>query len=91
MINRRVEEHKNDIKQAKVSTSLAQEGYSKNIEILWDKTSKIKNVPPHTQPTISESLEIFLRKNFENLVNDRMAWEPSQAWKFALAKTGIHS
>lgn len=43
-------------------------------------------VPPCMEPTITESLEIFCRKDRENLVNDRMAWELPQAWRFALTK-----
>lgn len=85
-VHKRVEEHKKDIAQARLSTSLAQEAYSRDIEILWDQTKVVKPVPQHTLPTITESLEILRRKESENLINDRMAWEPSQAWKFAVAK-----
>lgn len=70
---KRINEHKNDIKTAKMSTSLAQEAYDNNIEILWNEAKIIKPIPPHTQPTIVESLEITRRKSKEGLINDKVA------------------
>lgn len=85
-LSKRIEEHKIDIKKARTSTSLAQEAYASNIEVNWKEARIIRNVPRHTQPVISESLEILRRKEKENLVNDRIAWEPSGAWKYAINK-----
>lgn len=81
---RRIAEHKNDIKLARMSTSLVQEAYDKDIEILWNEAKVVKAIPLHMQPTVVESLEIIRRKSKEHLINDRLAWEPPQAWKFAL-------
>lgn len=84
MVNKRLEEHKNDIAKGKLTTSLAMEAYSKDLSINWDQTKVIKQILPQTQPIIAESIEIMRRKSAENLINDKMAWEPPQAWKYAL-------
>lgn len=67
-----------------MSTSLAIEAYSRNLDINWQETKVIKTVIPGMQPTITESIEIIKRKVPEKLVNDQVAQELPQAWKYAL-------
>lgn len=89
-LSKRLEEHKKDIEQARTTTALAQEAYSKNVNILWDEAKVIRNVPRRTQPVITESLEIIRRRTKEDLINDRLAWEPSDVWKYALYKESLN-
>lgn len=56
-----------------MSTSLAIEAYSRNLDINWQETKVIKTVIPGMQPTITESIEIIKRKVPEKLVNDQVA------------------
>lgn len=69
--------------------SLSTEAYSKNISISWDSAKLIKPVLLQTQPIITESIEIIKRKYSENLINDRVAWEPPQTWKYALNRDNL--
>lgn len=78
-LKKRIEEHKKNIAKAKLTTSLAVEAFSKDIEISWNQVKIIKLVPPHTQPVIMESLQIVKRKDSENLINNRIAWDLAQA------------
>lgn len=75
-LHKRLDEHKKDIAQARLTTSLAKEAYDKNIKIVWEEAEIIKKVPKWTQPTIVESLEILKRKVKEGLINDKLAWKP---------------
>lgn len=84
-IERRMEEHKRDIQQAKLTTALAVEAYNRNIDIKWDNVKQIKPVQDNMMPVITEMLEIWKCFDKEKLVNDRVNWEPSVAWKYALS------
>lgn len=88
-IKRRIEEHKRDVRNAKLTTALAIEAYSSDIEIKWDETKKIKSVPTNTQPTITEAVEIIKRGSKELLVNDKLNWEPSGAWRYVMSKAKL--
>lgn len=81
-----IEEHRKDIRQARTSTSLTQEAYANNIDVGWNEARIIRNVPHCMHPIIVKSLEILKSKEKENLINDRLAWEPSEAWKYAMSK-----
>lgn len=83
-IERRVEEHKRDIQQARLTTALALEAYNKDIDIKWNATKQIKPIPNNTLPIVTEMLEILKRVKKEKLVNDRINWESLIAWKYAL-------
>lgn len=85
-LSKRIEEHKKDIEKANITTSLAQEAYANDIDVQWKKAEIIRRIPPHMQPTIMESLEIIKRKEKELLINDKLAWEPSDVWKYALRR-----
>lgn len=50
----------------------------------WNEVKRIKNVPNHTKPIITEMLEILKRAEKEKLINDQTNWEPSIAWKYAM-------
>lgn len=82
---KRVEEHKNDIAKGKLTTSLAIEAYDKDLSINWEQTKVIRQIIPRTQPIIAESIEIIKRSE-ENLINDKLAWESPQAWRYTLSK-----
>lgn len=88
-IKKRIEEHKMDIQNARLTTALAVEAYNSDIEIKWDEVKRIKPVPVNTQPTITEALEIIKRTEKEKLVNDKLNWEPPAAWKYALADSRV--
>lgn len=75
-LHKRLDEHKKDIAQARLTTSLAKVAYDKNIKIVWEEAEIIKKVLKWTQPTIVESLEILKRKVKEGLINDKLAWKP---------------
>lgn len=72
-----------------MTTALAIEAYSSDIEIKWDETKKIKSVPTNTQPTITEAVEIIKRGSKELLVNDKLNWEPSGAWRYVMSKAKL--
>lgn len=73
-----LEEHKRDTEQAKLTTLLAMDAYNKNVNINWKDAKQIKSVLNHTQPVVTELLEILKRLGKERLINKRVAWEPPQ-------------
>lgn len=62
------------------------EAYSKNISVKWDETEVVKPILRHTRPMIAESLEILRRSETEELVNDRLTWEPAPAWRYVVGR-----
>lgn len=85
-IDKWLEEHKKDIEQAKLTTSLAIEAYNKNINIRWDDVKQIRPILDNTQLVVMDTLEILKRTGKERLINDRVNWEPPLAWKYVLMK-----
>lgn len=77
------------MRNAKLTTALAVEAYYNDIEIKWEETKKVKSVPTYTQPTITEAVEIIIRSRKEQLVNDKLNWEPSGAWKYVIRNTKL--
>lgn len=88
-IARRIEEHRRDIEQVRLTTSLAVEAYSKNISVKWDETEVVKPILRHTRPMIAESLEILRRSETEELVNDRLTWKPAQHGDMSWEEKGV--
>lgn len=73
MLAKRMEEHKKDIAQARLSTSLAVEAYNRDLKIKWDETQIVRPLNVLTQATITESIEMLKRQKMENILNEKPA------------------
>lgn len=80
----RIDEHRREVRKGKVNTALVTEAYSRDLDIKWQQAEVIRMIAPGTQPVVAETIEILRRKDKENLVNDRVAWELPGPWRYAL-------
>lgn len=80
----RIDEHRRDVRKGNINTALAMEAYARDLDIKWQQAEVIRTIAPGTQPVVAETIEILRRKDKENLVNDRVAWELPGPWRYAL-------
>lgn len=85
-LNDRIEEHKRDIKQGKLTTALARRAYESDVNINWMEAKVIQRVDNWVELRVAEKVSIYRESQIENVINDKKREAISEAWKCALTK-----